>query len=105
MTREAACLPQARRTSEELGHDLVAVLQRQGQHADGRADREAASDPVPEAEDVLSADAKRGRSWVRAARGRVLYQYDAPEHQGHLALFNRLENNDNKCGAHLEYSC
>lgn len=46
------------RACQELLHDWVAELQGQGQHAHRRADGEAAAHPVPEAEDVLRADAE-----------------------------------------------
>lgn len=45
-------------TCQELLDHRPAVLQGQGQDADGGADRVATSDPVPEAEGVVGVDAE-----------------------------------------------
>lgn len=45
-------------SSEEIGHDVIGIVNGERQQADRRTHRIAASDPVPEAEDIGGIDAE-----------------------------------------------
>lgn len=60
-------------TCQEGLHEVKAVLQAEGQHANCRADRVATSNPVPEGEGILRVDAKlRNQLQVGADSNHVL---------------------------------